>query len=195
MLRGYATRKEGLTTFIKPDSAYYHDTDLNLTFLFPFTYSDGLLDISYDGNRFKEEMVDTLNQSPNEFEDEEDEIRYEISTAIRMAGGPQLVSSLGENFKAYIRAWRDGTIDAGSPISIYIAPQVIRVQEADLNYIDASSDEYLISSQPPSGNAYVTGNTVNRYRTTYVFKTPMTITIVESGVVQYITLRTILDQE
>jgi hypothetical protein len=61
--------------------------------------------------------------------------------------------------------------------------------------MDASSDEYLISSQPPSGNAYVAGNTVNRYRTTYVFKTPMTITIVESGVVQYITLRTILDQE
>ena len=196
MLRGYATRKEGLTTFIKPDSAYYHDTDLNLTFLFPFTYSDGLLDISYDGNRFKEEMVDTLNQSPNEFEDEEDEIRYEISTAIRMAGGPQLVSSLGENFKAYIRAWRDGTIDAGSPILIHIAPQVIRVQEVDNNAVNSvTNDTYRISSQPPSGDTYTVGNDANQYRTAYVFKTPLTFTIVESGVVKYITFRTIMDQE
>jgi hypothetical protein len=193
MLRGYAARKEGVTTFSKIDSACYYDNILDLYLLFPFTYSDGVLDISYDDNRFKEEMVDTPNQSPNESDDDDPD---ELATLIRIMGGAQLVSSLGENFKAYIRAWRDGSIDAGSPISIYIAPQVMRVQEADFNYINASSsDEYTISSRAPSGDAYVTGNNVNRYRATYVFKTPLTITVVESGVVQYITFRSILDQE
>jgi len=185
MLRGYAIRKEGLTTFIKPESACYYDNILDRDVLFPFSYSNGVLDISYSGNRFKAEMVDNLNQSPN----------GETSTAIRVTGGPQLVTSLGENFKAYIRAWRDGSIDADSPILIHIAPQVIRVQEVDYAFINADGDSYMISSQPPSGDGYTVGNDANQYRTTYVFKTPLTFTIVESGVVQYITFRTMMDQE
>jgi hypothetical protein len=185
MLRGYAARKEGLTIFTKPDTPAYYDSTFDNDMLFPFSYSDGVLDISYAGNRFKEEMVDQLNQSPNN----------EPGTAIRVMGGPYLVSSLGDNFKAYIRAWRDGTIDAGSPINIHIAPQVFRVQEAEYNSINASGSSYRISTQPPSGDTYTIGSELDRYRSVYVFKTPMTISIVESGVVQYITFRTLLDQE
>lgn len=186
MLRGYAARKEGLTTFTKPDSPAYYDNDLENEMLFPFSYSDGVLDISYAGNRFKEEMVDQLNRSPDN----------EPGTSIRVMGGPYLVSSLGDNFKAYIRAWRDGTIDAGSPINIHIAPQLLKVQEPDYDMVQSISGEsYLISTKVPSGDAYVAGYETNRYRTTYVFKTPLTITIVESGIVQYITFQTILDQE
>jgi hypothetical protein len=186
MLRGYAARKEGLTIFTKPDTPAYYDSTFDNDMLFPFSYSDGVLDISYAGNRFKEEMVDQLNQSPNN----------EPGTAIRVMGGPYLVSSLGDNFKAYIRAWRDGTIDAGSPINIHIAPQLLKVQEPDYDMVQSiSGDSYLISATVPSGDAYVAGYETNRYRTTYVFKTPLTITIVESGIVQYITFQTILDQE
>jgi hypothetical protein len=184
--RSYAIRKEGLTTFIKPDSPCYYDEILDNDLLFPFSYSNGVLDISYSGNNFKADMVDTLNQSPEN----------ETSTAIRVTGGPQLVSSLGENFKAYIRAWRDGSIDAGSPILIHIAPQVIRVQEVDYDSVNSNSGSvYQISSQPPSGDTYIVGNESNQYHSTYVFKTPLTFSIVESGVVQYITFRTIMDQE
>jgi hypothetical protein len=183
--RSYSIRKEGLTTFLKPESAAYYDDVLDLDVLFPFTYSNGVLDISYDGNRFKQQMVDTLNQEPN----------AETNTVIRVMGGPQLVSSLGDNFKAYIRAWRDGSIDAGSPINIHIAPQVFRVQEAEYNNINAGGSSYRISTQPPSGDTYTIGSELDRYRSVYVFKAPMTISIVESGVVQYITFRTLLDQE
>jgi hypothetical protein len=192
VLRGYAIRKEALTIFIKTDSPCYYDNIFDRNVLFPFSYSNGVLDISYASNSFKEEMVDTLNRPPNV--DEEDP--EESSTAIRVMSGPQLVSSLGENFKAYIRAWRDGTIDAGSPILIHIAPQVIRVQEVDNNAVNSvTNDTYRISSQPPSGDTYTIGVDANQYRTTYVFKTPLTFSIVESGVVQYITFRTIMDQE
>jgi hypothetical protein len=183
--RSFAVRKEGPTTVLKPESATYYASDLDLDVLFPFSYSNGVLDISYSGNRFKQQMVDSLNQSPN----------GETDTVIRVMGGPQLVSSLGDNFKAYIRAWRDGTIDAGSPILIHIAPQVFRVQEAEYNSINAGGSSYRISTQPPSGDTYTIGSELDQYRSVYVFKTPMTISIVESGVVQYITFRTLLDQE
>jgi len=186
MLRGYAVRKEGLTTFTKPESVSYYDTDRNSRVLFPFTYSNGILDISYENNTFKSQMVDTLNVSPS----------GEIATIVRMMGGLQLVSSLGDHFKEYIRAWRDGSIDAESPITLHIAPQVFRVQEADNQNITAvDSSPVKISTVVPSGDTYTTGSELNHYRSTYLFKTPMTITIVESGIVQYITFRSVLDQE
>jgi hypothetical protein len=184
-VRSYAIRKEGVTAFLKPESATYYDVDLGLNILFPFSYSNGVLDISYDGNTFKQQMVDNLNQSPN----------AETNTVVRIMGGPQLVSSLGDRFNEYIRAWRDGSIDAGSPILIHIAPQVFRVQEATYEYVNAGGSSYTISTQPPSGDTYTTGNEANQYHSTYLFKTPLTISIVESGVVQYITFRTIMDQE
>jgi hypothetical protein len=106
------------------------------------------------------------------------------------------VTSLGNNFKAYIRAWRDGTIDADSPIDMYVAPQMFKVQEADPANIDAnSSTSYKVSTLPPVSDNYTGGSITNQYNTVYVFKTPLTFTIVESGVTNYITFRTLMDQE
>lgn len=182
--RSLATLKEGLTRFVKPESPCYNDST-NIR-LFPFTYLNGMLDISYEGNNFKTNMVDSLNNSPDN----------ETDTAVRIMSGPRLVTSLGDNFKAYIRAWRNATIDAGSPINIYVQPQIMRVQEADVVNMNANSgDSYTISTSPPSGDGYVAGTASNGFFTTYVFKTPLTFTIVESGITQYITFRTILDQE
>jgi hypothetical protein len=186
LLRSYPPRKEGLTRFLKPESPCYEDTVLNREVLFPFTYNNGILDISYEGNNFEADMVTTTGVAPE----------AETDDAIQILSGPYLVTSLGDNFKAYIRAWRNGTIDAGSPIDIYINPQVFKVQEADSANINASSNQaYRISTQPPSSDNYITGSTTNQYRTTYVFKTPLTFTIQESGVTQYITFRTVMDQE
>lgn len=186
LLRSIAQTKDLLTRFIKPESPCYDDPTLGNGRLFPFTYSNGVLDISYQGNEFKTAMVDTLNIDP----------ASETDVAIQVFSGPKLVKSLGENFKDYIRAWRDGTIDVGSPIEIYVAPQVIRVQQADPSNVDANSgNSYKISTSPPTGDGYVAGSTSDNYNTTYVFKTPLTFTILESGITQYITFRTVLDQE
>ena len=186
VIRTVAVKKEGLTRFLKAESPCYDDTTLNRTVLFPFSYFNGTLDISYEGNDFKADMVDVPNQAP----------LGETDDAIQMMSGPYLVTSLGNNFKQYIRAWRDGTIDPGSPIDIYIAPQILRVQQADENNVDANSgNSYKVSTEPPASDNYVAGSTLTNYDTTYVFKTPLTFTILEGGIVQYITFRTVLDQE
>lgn len=184
VIRAFAVRKEGVTKFLKPESPTYNNGTNNV--LFPFSYSNQVLDISYDGNNFKSIMVDTTNQDPNS----------ETETTVRILSGPFLVTSLGDNFKAYIRAWRSGTIDAGSPIEIVVAPQVLRVQEASYDHVSADSgDSWKISAARPSGENYIIGNDIDQYQTVYIFKTPLTFSIVESGVVQYITFRTTLDQE
>lgn len=183
-MRVLAARKEGLTRFVKPESPCYSNGDVNV--LFPFTCVNQTLDITYSGNNFKEQMVDVLNEAPN----------AETDTTISIMGAPRLVTALGENFKEYIRAWRSGSIDSGSPIEVHVPAQVLRVQEASLGNVTANSGEaYLISNYAPTGDNYVTGSVQNNYQTTYVFKTPLTFTVVEGGVTRYITFRTALDQE
>jgi hypothetical protein len=92
---------------------------LNRVVLFPFSYSNGVLDISYQGNNFEADMVTTPNIPPE----------AETDSAIQVLSGPYLVTSLGNNFKAYIRAWRDGTIDADSPIDMYVAPKCLKCRK------------------------------------------------------------------
>jgi hypothetical protein len=186
IVRNFAQRKEGLTRFVKPESPCYNDTTIGSGRLFPFSYSNEVLDITYAGNDFQAVMVDVPNQAPLD----------ETDTAVQIMSGPYLATSLGNNFKDYIRSWRSSTIDAGSPIEIYIAPQLLRVQQADTNNITANNgDSYLISTEAPASDNYIAGSQLSDYSTTYVFKTPLTFTIVESGVVKYITFRTMLDQE
>lgn len=184
--RAYPKINQGLTRFAKPESPCYNDSGLDLDVLFPFSYSNGVLDISYSGNSFEADMVAVTGRAPDS----------ETDVAVQIMSGPQLVTSLGDNFKAYIRSWRDGSIDAGSPINIYINPQVIRVQEAQFANVDANSgSSYKISTEPPASDTYPTGAVANNYQVKYVFKTPLTFTILEGGVTQYITFRTAFDQE
>jgi hypothetical protein len=184
VIRTKASIKEGLTLFLSSESPAYESSSGDR--LFPFSYRNGVLDITYEGNDFKSVMVDISGVDPS----------AETSTVFRITGNTYLVSSLGENFKSYIRAWRASTIDAGSPIDLYVAPQILRVQEADRTNVDASSGSpYNISTQPPSSDYYLSGSEANEYYKTYIFKTPLTFTIVESGVTQYITFRTKIDQE
>jgi hypothetical protein len=188
IVSAYKARDQGLARFVKPESPAYNvtgDSENSLVVLFPFSYSNGVLDISYSGNTFKSVMVDDTGNSPSS----------ETDTAVQILGKPQLVTSLGDNFKAYIRAWRTG-IDSGSPIEIYINPLVIRVQEVDLENISANSGEsYRISTQPPASDTYPAGTDTNNYQAKYVFKSPLTFTTIEGGVKQYITFRTAFDQE
>ena len=182
--RAYFVRKEGLTSFVKPESPVYNDNINDV--LFPFSYSNQVLDITYDGNPFKENMVDVNNQGPES----------ESDLSVRIISGPSLVTSLGNNFKDYIRSWRSGNIDPDSPIEVVVAAQVLRVQEGSFNNISANNgDSWKISTDRPSCENYITGTPTNKYNTTYIFKTPLTFSVVEGGVTQYITFRTTLDQE
>lgn len=184
VLRYFSVKKEGLTLFHKPHSPCYDNGTDDV--LFPFSYLNGVLDITYSGNDFEQIMVDVTGKVP----------RSETDVSIRMMGGTFLVTSLGENFKNYIRAWRSSTIDADSPINVYTSPQIVRVQQASrFNINSNNNNSYLISDQAPAGDTYPTGSVENNYQTTFIFKTPLTFTIYESGVLQFITFQTILDQE
>ncbi len=186
LLRSFAAPKEGVTRFLKPDSPAYYESDIDADRLFPFSYSNGTLDISYAGNNFKTTMVDISGVSPS----------GETNPAYRIIGGPKLVTALGDNFKAYIRSWRASTIDSGSPIELDQPAQIVRVQEGeDANVTALSGSSWRISETKPSSDNYITGTDTNKYRTTYIFKTPLTFTIKESGVTKYITFNTIMDQE
>jgi hypothetical protein len=73
---------------------------------------------------------------------------------------------------------------------------MFKVQEADTANVDAnSSTSYKVSTLPPVSDNYTAGSTANQYNTVYVFKTPLTFTIQESGVTKYITFKTMMDQE
>ena len=187
LLRSTAKIPESLTKFVKPESPCYSDSVLGRDVLFPFTFAKGVLDITYDGNNFEADMVTISNEDPV----------AETDTAVRIiGGGSRIVTSLGDKFKDYIRAWREGTIDAGSPILVHIPAQIIRVQQVNPEHINSTSNNaYTISSIEPSNNDFLDGNSTTNYNSTYVFKTPLTFTIVESGVTQYITFRTIFNQE
>jgi len=192
VIRSLAVTKEALTRFVKADSPSYingpEEEEVNV--LFPFSYSNQILDITYEGNYFKQRMVDISGNDPDDDNDRESR------TTIRILSGPYLATSLGPNFKAYIRSWRAASIDVGSPIEVYIAPQLLRVQEADYKNINSIENEtYRISELAPASDNYISGSSVTNYNTTYIFKTPLTFTIVEDGVKKYITFRTVLDQE
>jgi hypothetical protein len=184
--RTFGTAKEGLTKFMRVESVSFYDETDDTDRLFPFICSNGLLDITYEGNNFQAQMVDVSGNSPDD----------ETNNLCRIIGAPRLVTSLGDNFKAYIRAWRYDTIDTGSPIELVEPSQVVRVQEGNRNNLNGSSESsYRISDKKPASDNYITGNTANAYRTSFIFKTPLTFSIVESGVTQYITFKTITEQE
>lgn len=184
--RSLGVKKEALTRFIKADSLCY-EPDVDPISLFPFTYNSGVLDITYEGNDFKAVMVDISGVDP---------YNGESNLAVRIMGGPYLVTSLGSKFKAYIRSWRAATIDAGSPIEVDVPAQVLKIQGAVQDLVNSTQDDnWRISTQRPESDNYITGNALDGFKTTYVFKTPLTFTIKESGVTQYIVFRTMFDQE
>ena len=49
-----------------------------------------------------------------------------------------------------------------------------------------------INDSPPSGDLYIEGDDKVNYRTTWIFKKPLTITTVEDGVTKYITFTSTL---
>jgi len=183
MLRSFSEAPKLATKFHRIESPCYpidREVEDTPNRLFPFTYSNGTLDIAFI-DEFEAQMVtDTENEPEDDF-----------SGRVQLAGGLGLVQRLGPNFEAYIRAWR--TTDAGTPINIYVHGTVQKVNEAPQEYL--GNDSYQVSTAPPTSDNYTVGAPVNNYRSTWVFKSPLTFTTVESGVTQYITFATRIDDD
>ncbi len=178
-MRSFAVPIRTATEFHRIESPSFYNGSNNV--LFPFTYSNGTLDIANKYN-FNSEMIDNTGNSPNTDSD----------TSVRLMGGNRLVQQLGENFKAYIRAWRNAFIDVDSPIEIFVNGTVQRVQWVNEENMGDSS--YAVSTNPPSGDTY-TQIGDGSYNSTWIFNKPLTITTIEGGVKTYITFASRLDED
>jgi hypothetical protein len=180
MLRSFAVPVRLPVKFHDIETPCYSDSDIGRTIPFPFSFKNGILDIDYIDS-FEADMVTTTGIPPS----------TEPGVIIQLFGGERLVQTLGPHFVEYIRAWR--STDSGTPVSIYSNGTVQKIQ---YNFNTFTRDSvYEVTTEPPSGDNYTIGNSTNKFRSTWVFKAPLTITTVESGVTQYITFSSRFDED
>lgn len=132
-------------------------------------------------------MVTSTGNDPTNGGDDPD-------TDVILMGATRLVTGLGDNFKAYIRAWRTATIDSDSDIILTNNNCIAtKVRSTSLLHTNA----FQIDTTPPSGNNYFNqnANTTNNFMTVWVFKTPLTFEFTESGVKKYVTFRTTFEDD
>jgi hypothetical protein len=156
--------------------------------LYPFTYSNGILDLNYIDN-FEADVV-TGGEPP---------IGDDTTAGpfVKNMGGLGLVRSLGPNMIEYVTNWMTnngpGAPDAGS-IQVYTPGSVIRVQAALKTQLDMY-DTYTIQDDAPSSSEFVWGNAADNYRATWVFKTPICITFTTGGTRKYLSLYTVFSKD
>jgi hypothetical protein len=163
-----------LTKFVGIETPSF-DNGSGVDLPFPFTFSNGVLDIALVDN-FEAEMITTTGQAPGEESD------YMAS----ILGRTGIVTSVGTNFQNYIYAWQNGNINTSAPIRVFKPATAIQVQLVGLH----PNNVYNISSTPPSGDNYTIGSPANNYRSAWIFKEPLTVIYKDaSDVDQYITFR------
>ena len=183
-LRFYSVKKELPTKPVTLTSAYYVGADEQYH-LFPFTYSNGTLDIALIDN-FQQAYIDTSGEKPNS-------TSCDPAHHYMLLGGTGVVTKLGPTFIRYIRAaWE---LDSTSPVSIYQPCAVTKVQEME-EPDDGSSfvqSGFYETTVPPSSDGYIVPTF--DFRTSWIFKTPLTISVVKGGVTTYITFATIIGHD
>jgi hypothetical protein len=183
VIRYTATTKE-LPVKLTGISGPYYDDSVYGYQLFPFTFTNGILDLNINSDNF----ITWFNDGEKPESTGTSGYKY-----AKLMGGNNLVLTLGPNFIQYIKnAW---TPDADTPITIYTNPVMTKVQYSDQNILDADDEAYTESDIPPSGDSYVWGTETDNFKTTWIFKTPLTFTIVVGGVTKYITMYTVLQTD
>jgi hypothetical protein len=183
-LRSYSVRKENPTKPVTLTTAYYIGAD-DQYHLFPFTYVNGTLDIARIDN-FQQDYIDTPAVKP-------DDTSCDPAHHYMLLGGTGVVTKIGPTFVSYIRAaW---VLDSTSPVRIYQPCVVTKVQEMDEPDDGASIVEsgFYEATVPPSSDGYIVPTF--DYRTSWIFKTPLTISIVKDGVKSYITFVTLIGHD
>lgn len=180
-IRSFPNERIKSLDYVRATGPYYSDTIVGYT-LIPFTYENGTLDIaSYDN--FNAYTGVPLQDS---------DINIYNLFVYKMLGGEGLVTKLGPNFVRYIKAWRStGTIAPVMSVSLYSSGVMTKIQRSPRSHLYSGS-VYRADSAPPSGDLYTEGSDVNNYRTSWVFKKPLTIQTIEDGVAKYITFNTML---
>ena len=161
---------------------------LNHTLLVPFTYSNGVLDVSTTYPGF----------SPD---DGKGTASGTSSRMVKTMGGNGPVSSLGGYFLVWFTAWlaaggRNVVPDSGSIVLYNTANPCImtKVQQSVQRNVAAVDDNDLLDSafglqygltEPPTSTEFVTGTYATNWDTAWVFKTPLILQYKVAGVVKY----------
>jgi hypothetical protein len=137
-------------TYIGPNS-------INL--LFPFTVSSGVIEVS---------AINNFNVTGGN-------LPQNMGATVRVSGSNKNVTSLGPNFRNYIRncTWSGRTITDLSSISLFTPAVVTQVQQLDESFVgqmDASSFK-VTSGAPPTNYALQFAG----FGITWVFLTPLTV--------------------
>ena len=181
LLRSIATLRETPVKTIGITGPFYKDSSLSDIYMpFPFIVENGVLDINLT-NSFEADMITITGKSPQSND-------TDSTNKCRLIGGLELVTSLGPNFIRYINAWRT-SIDNGQPITIVVNPTMTKIQIHPQSFLETDNG-YKESTVPPSGDSYSWGDDSNNWQTVWIFRSPLTFSIVESGVTKYITLST-----
>ncbi len=195
VLRQVANNLQGPTKFLQVSGPQYFDSVLDRNMLFPFTYSNGVLDLAFIDN-FEVDMITGPDapQAPN----------YDstsVGPLVKNMGGLGMVRTLGPNLVTYITEWMASgnelddplPVDAGS-LKVHIPAAVLRVQSALDTQLDMDKT-WTVTTNPPSSSEYVNGDVTNDYRVTWIFKTPLTVTFTSGGVAQYLSFYTVFSKD
>ena len=181
VLRSYAVPVGKSTNkFDNISTPCYNDSEFGEYVPVPFTYSNGVLDIQITNSSVNDFVNNGSN--PNEGEGGDDDTEFQA----KMCGGVRLVTSLGDTLKTYLRnriVNQEEIDEYTGDIVLYIQPTMTKVQLAQPNNVQGLTFEnvYGVNDQPPSSDEYVGGDDANKYYTSWVFKTPMTIKYTSSN--------------
>lgn len=136
-------------TYVGPNS-------INL--LFPFTLSNGVLDVS---------LINNFSLSTG--------VPQKLGATVRLSSSSKNVTSIGGNLRTYIKncTWGANTITDASSISVYTPASMTMVQQLDetfVGHMDASP--YKVTSGPPPTNFALQ---FQGFGVTYVFLTPLVL--------------------
>jgi hypothetical protein len=169
------------TDYVRVNGPYYIDSLIGNT-LIPFTYDNGVLDIADIDN------FNAFNGMPLMNAD----IGLYNLPLYKLLGGTGLVQSLGPNFVRYICNWRStSTIQPVTQVRLYSGGIMTKVQRSPKTELNSGA-VVRVNTLPPSSDLYTEGHDANTYRTSWIFKKPLTITTVEDGVTKYITFSSTL---
>jgi hypothetical protein len=189
-----ATTKTLPVKFTGISGPWYNDTTANQRQLYPFVITrKGELDLNIDYDGF----ATWFNNG-----DAPSSTGTSGYAAAKLMGGQQLITGLGPNFKQYIRNWFtssspniDGGTTGDSPINIYINPVMTKVQLSHENTVDTDNIPFTNTNKPPSSDDYIFGGATDTFKTSWIFKTPLTFTYLSGGELQYVTMYSLLQTD
>ena len=156
-------------TYVGPNS-------INL--LFPFTLSNGVLNINLINNF-------TLNTG----------VPQKMGATVRLSGSSKNATSIGSNLRTYIknRTWGSNTITDESTISVHTPATMTMVQQLDETFIgQMDGSPFTVTSGPPPSNFALQ---FPGFGVTFVFLTPLVLKARNSsGQNFYITLNSSWDR-